>query len=635
LSTIDDEVDAPPREAGARRARRWIVQVLVAAVFALLLAMVCNQLLNWRTEAPLRRLMEYHSTQRVFLLSSLVLVALLLALTALTNRFLASCGVLVALTLVIGQANHAKLDLRREPVYPSDVAFLGEPGFLADMVSPRYVVLGLLGAVAIVVAAALLGRFLRRWFPHPGRSQRRLWIGWQIARVVVGLVTVSFLLSLQTFNDSGNLVRSTYEKAGARWTPWSQYLNYKRNGFVAGLLYNMPVPAMREPDGYSEAAMLEIAERYAVGDERPAAGAPADVNVVVVLNEAFSDPTRIDKVQLERDPIPFTRGLMERTTSGDMLAQVLGGGTANMEFETLTGQSLSQFLPQLNTPYQMLVDGLRSYPSAVGYAKHEGRAAIAIHPFIPTMYHRDEVYPVLGFDRFVARDQMDHRRRAERASRFISDAAAYDETLDQLETTDDPVLVNLVTMQNHYPMKGQYRDPMSVAGVTGERKEHLSHYARGLEYSDQALKKFLTSLRRLSEPTAVVFYGDHLPSFWGSSQVADVTPLTMRETPYLLWTNVGRLPARQEELTSPIYFLPLLWRELGLSLPPYYNLLLRLHDEIPAMEQGEYYLPDGRRVAERDLPPTAEQLLRDYRLVQYDFSIGRRYAVAEMFPQDG
>ncbi|MDR7360557.1 LTA synthase family protein [Nocardioides marmoribigeumensis] len=608
---------------------------MAAVSFAAVWTMACNVLLNyWRTDASFQQLVERHDVQRVFLLSSVVLGALLAVLTALTNRLLASCGVLLALCLIVAAADHAKLELRREPVYPSDVAFLREPGFLTEMVSPQYVAVGLLGAAGVVVGAALLGRLLRRWFPHPDRTQRRLWLGWHASRVVVGAVALSFLVSLHGFNHAGSFARGAYEKAGVHWKPWAQSANYKQNGFVAGFLYNMPVPAMREPKGYSAATMREIAARYAAPTaSESAGGSTVTPNVVVVLSEAFSDPTRLHRVHLERDPIPYTRALMGRTTSGNMLAQLLGGGTANMEFETLTGQSLSQFLPQMNTPYQMLVDKMKSYPSAVGYAKQQGHPTVGVHPFIPTMYRRDAVYPVLGFDRFVSKDKMVHRRRIEPTSRFISDGAAFDEVLDQLRDADGPALVNLVTMQNHYPMKGQYPDPMPVTGITGTRKDQLANYARGLEYSDRAMKNFLASLRQLDEPTTVVFFGDHLPSFWAGSKAMAEEGLTLRQTPYFLWSNGKRLPARHEDLTSPIYFLPLLWQELGLPLPPYYRLLLELHEQIPAMEQGEYYLPDGRRVTESGLPPEAKRLLRDYRLVQYDFSIGHRYAVDQMFPQ--
>ena len=95
-----------------------------------------------------------------------------------------------------------------------------------------------------------------------------------------------------------------------------------------------------------------------------------------------------------------------RTPSGSMRSPLIGGGTANIEFEALTGQSTSQFNPQMTTPYQMLVPKERTYPSAVGYFEAKGDRTVAIHPFRPQMYRRDEVYPILGFDRTVFQSAM-------------------------------------------------------------------------------------------------------------------------------------------------------------------------------------------------------------------------------------
>ncbi len=106
----------------------------------------------------------------------------------------------------------------------------------------------------------------------------------------------------------------------------------------------------------------------------------------------------------------------------------------------------------------------------------------------------------------------------------------------------------------------------------------------------------------------------------------------MHRAPYFLWTNVRDLPASQEPLTSPIYFAPLLFNSLGLELPPYYALLTELHQHITAMEQGEYFAPTGETLDPASDPET-ERLLEDYRLVQYDFSVGQRYSLDRMFPQ--
>src|SRR5690606_2323849 len=117
--------------------------------------------------------------------------------------------------------------------------------------------------------------------------------------------------------------------------------------------------------------------------------------------EAFTDPSQVKGVSYAQDPIPHTRRLMSKIPSGNMLAQLFGGGTANMEFEALTGLSLSQFKPQMNSPYQMLLPEHSSFPSAVGNGMTFGRRAIAVHPYMTSMYKRERSYPVLGFEDFV------------------------------------------------------------------------------------------------------------------------------------------------------------------------------------------------------------------------------------------
>ncbi len=133
-----------------------------------------------------------------------------------------------------------------------------------------------------------------------------------------------------------------------------------------------------------------------------------------------------------------------------------------------------------------------------------------------------------------------------------------------------------------------------------------------------------------SEKTAVVFFGDHLPPVWSENVARENGPLGMRETPFFLWSNFLDLDD-PEPLTSPIYLLPLLLDQLGAPLPPYYELLRELHEEIPAMRAGQLYDGEGQRIAPEHLSDRARQLLRDYRLVQYDLSVGRRFSQGAMF----
>jgi phosphoglycerol transferase MdoB-like AlkP superfamily enzyme len=617
--------------------RRRIISVAVAAAFTVLWAALCNLVLNRvQDAADGDRYLQgrIDDTSVVFLISTTFVWLVLLGLVAVTGRVLVSAALLAALTVAVAFANHEKLTLRREPIYPSDLAFLGEPGFLTEMVglgTLLRVVLGILVGAVLVYAA---GRLLRSVFP-PIRSgsERRTWFAWVAVRVVLLVVAVAGVGHALAFNADGNRWREAYVAARADWMPHAQFKNYLRHGFVAGWLFNTHAPAMAAPEGYSEATMEALVDRWtaaAAEVNEVRRGTLDDVNVVVVLSESFSDPTLVDEVTFAEDPIPYTRRLMSRTRSGQMLTQFIGGGTANMEFETLTGLSMASFRPQMNTPYQMLVPETPSFPSAAEYFARAGHEPIGIHPYLARMYRRDVVYPKLGFSRFLHKERMQHKTRID-DDNFISDSSTFDEALMTLEQTPGPAFLNVVTMQNHIPLAGKFEDPIPVRGEVGNQGRSLSAFARGLAHSDAALRGFLESLEDSPERTAVVFYGDHAPAYWLTTPAYEGNERLLRQTPFFLWTNYEKLAAHDEGLISPVHFLPMLFESLEVPGPPLYALLDELRAEVPAMAQGELHLPDGTVTGPDGLDEEARSLLHDYRLLQYDVSVGRRHALEEMF----
>lgn len=633
------QLDTGAGAATSRPSRGNRVRMLIAGAVATLVgALVWVLTLELVTSGLGVSRLQVLLTDKALLLmvSTLVVWPFILGLVALTGRLFLSLGLALVAAFLLGFASYLKLELRREPLYPSDFVFAGEPGFLSAMVSPSQLAAVLGVALLVVLVFVLLGRLAARAYPPVRRrTEPRLWRWSLLARVLVLVMLAGYVAYLGQFNTPGNKVRGALEASGAHWAFWFQKANYGRNGSVPGFLYNLNTPAMTEPEGYSAATMKQVSRRYAALAEQMNAGRSAaalrDVNIVVVLSEAFTDPTLVDGVTLEEDPIPTTRRVMSRTRSGSMLAQLFGGGTANMEFEALTGMSLGQFLPQLNTPYQQLVAGRESFPSAVGYLKGLGHRPVAIHPYMDSMYKRYDVYPTLGFTDFVHEAKLQSAERID-DNDFISDDTAFQEAVAQIEASEEPLLLNVVTMQNHFPMAGSYDDPLGVTGVSGETAEELSHYARGLRHSDDALRRFLDAVEASGEKTAVVFYGDHAPAFWpGEVRDAQGNDLS-RRTPYFLWSNVTEHPQQPgDALVSPIYFLPTLFEDLQAPVPPYYALLSSLKREVSAMEQGELFAPGGDLIAEEDLSPRGRRLLRDYRLVQYDLAVGERYSQADLF----
>ncbi|HET7690240.1 MAG TPA: LTA synthase family protein [Nocardioidaceae bacterium] len=618
--------------------RREALETVVGTVIgSLLWAVLLNSILELlMTGGDFKRLFSYtmYTSASLFVLDSLVVWVIVLLVLATIGRLWLTFAITLGVTLVIGLVNHQKLALRHEPLYPSDVDFLRSPSFLIEMSGWLPLIAGVVALVVVGAGLLFVGRRVSRTFkPIRRAATPRAWAVLGAGRALTLAFCVACLAQLSSFNAQGNVVKEVYDARGAQWAWWSQQVNYQRNGVVAGLLYNLHVPPMDVPAGYSRASMDALARKYgAIAKQVNKTRDPRaldDLNVVLVLSEAFTDPTVIRGVEIDKDPIPYTRALMDRTTSGQMLAQLMGGGTANMEYELLTGLSLADYQPQLVSPYQMLVPKSSAFPSAVGYFRDLGHRTIAIHPYRREFYHRDDVYPILGFDEFVDEKKMQFDSRLKN-SEFISDEAAFDEVLAELDDSSAPVFLNLVTMQNHYSYDPQFDKEWPVE-APGDLRKDLARYATGLNYTDGALAEFLGKLSSSSEKTAVVFYGDHQPAIWPDDLVQENGEPAMKTTPYFVWTNfpTSRIPT--PELVSPTQFLPLLFDQVNAEKPPFYVLLDRLREVIPAREQGVAYDAEGRLVAAEDLSPEAEELLRDYQLVLYDLSVGERYSQATMF----
>ena len=344
---------------------------------------------------------------------------------------------------------------------------------------------------------------------------------------------------------------------------------------------------MAEPTGYGPATMHEIADRYSrraarFNSELPTRGS-GHPNIVLVLSESFADPTKLSGLTFDEDPIPHTRKVMQSQWGGSTLASFYGTGTSTMEFQALTGQADALFEPQLTTPYQQLLPGMSDYPSAVSWLDGLGYRTVAIHAYGTEMYHRDEVYSIFGFDKFVHDTTMGDQATVEQ-SPFISDEASYNEVVHQIRDSESPVFAHLVTMQNHVPTADWYSDPVGVTGVTGSDARSIGGYARGLSYTDSYLPGFLEELRATEEPTVVVFFGDHFPGIFGYELRSANDDLTWRTTPLFVWSTDQDQP-RSLPVTNPIDFMPLVMQRIGASLPPYFELLREISSEIGALDR--------------------------------------------------
>jgi len=552
-----------------------------------------------------------------------ILVALVMIVTR--QRWLVLSA--VAGIAVAGHvAQREKLAVLEEPLLPTDLGFLGNPGFLTSQTSASTVVLPFVAAGVVLLIAVVADRRRRRRVSTasaPVRRRRRI-----VSLVLAPVLALTTAVALD-FNRPGNSLRALYDPDEIDCCAWGQLENYAVNGFVAGFLSNVPSLVMRPPDGYGRARIEEIVARYT--DDLPDDDGTrlSDLDVVVVLSESVADPTRLDGLTIDRDPLARLRARSAEGWSGQTVATYYGTGTSTMEWQVLTGQSIGLVEPQIFSPYQSIVAGSSTYPSIVGWLAAYGGEAVAVHPFSGSMYQRRSVYDAFGFESFL--DQGDFSDTTPLGTNpFISDTDTFTTTLDLLEAATTSTLVNVVTMQNHSPFFGWYPELPAIDGLVGDADEavQLATWIRGLELSDLALEEFLGALATRERPTVVVYYGDHYPPVLPTGLRDANTEIETLLTPVLLWSNVDVLdPGRDLGVVDPTDLLPLAAQMVGARLPPYYRLVQHVQDVVGSVGRGQIVASDGTVRSDDDLTPEQRQVLDDYRQVQYDFAVGAGYGI--------
>lgn len=554
-----------------------------------------------------------------FLLACLVLLMIFLFLVAVLGSFLFGTFFYLVGIGILGYANYLKMTYRQEPIYPDDLKMIKEFGLLKDMTGTTSFYL-LAGMILLVVAGGC-------WAIYRSFKKDKKF---QAIRVITLFTTIFALIYISHFNNPNNLLRKAYNKT-ALWIPYSQKMNYYNTGFIGGFLYNLKIDPMEKTKGYSEEKIKEITSHYQkLADEKNKTASEEQPNIIYVMSESFSDPSRLNGVEITGDPLADYYAVADQTYSGQMLSQNYGGGTANIEFEALTGFSMGLFNAQLTTPYTMLVPKMNQLPSIVSTLKDQNYHTTAIHPYNTSMYKRKDVYEVLGFDEFISENTMTYTDTIE-DNPYISDASAYQEVMDLLKEDDTPQFIHLVTMQTHMPYDGKYQQ-LEYTAKTEDNSgiSSLENYLQDISYSSQSLKAFTEELKKLSRRTLVVFWGDHLPGIYSDTIQNSNEKHTLHETQFLMFDSQGELEKNEAPVTSPFYFAADLMNQTNQQTTGFYQLLLALQNELPAFERELYY-QEGQWHREAQLNKKQAELYQAYEMIQYDIVSGEKYSLQTNF----
>lgn len=573
------------------------------------------------------------SRPKVFLYNALLLYMAMLALWAILGRPAIVFGLVWITEIIIGYIHINKVATRAYPLLPEDFQLAGSANSLTKFIDFWPLARLILACVIVVIITTIfiLKAEKKLLLRNPSKD-KSFW-----ARHLFGFRLVLLALSVMGFMNWTEFVRHNsgerYEDIpflDSSFIAWNQSWNYNDNGFILGFLYNLQKLQLTEPEDYSEDYIVNMQQHYdniaKTQNAKRIAPADDDISVVVILNESFYDPSVEWQGKSFEDYYPHSGGevipnyrrLQQQYPSGYMYSTDYGGGTANIEFETLTG--LSNYW--LNTvPYTAILPKIDSVPSVASMLRNDGYTTTAIHPFNGGMYKRNISLQKEGINTFVTEIEMDYKEH-DGDSEYINDKSAYRQTIKTLKEGGDRQAIVLITMQNHTPYNSStYEETqfkITNKDIDKEDREKIETYYQSLHSSDESLGEFIDSLNHLDKKVAVLYFGDHSAGLFGKvnenedKQVRDLSRLT----PYLVYTNYDtEYKAKDLPTTSPNCLTNTMFNTLNWQKDTRYYLIDDVCKESPILA-ATYY--DGEDFAETET-------LRKYRLLIYDLMNGSGY----------
>ncbi len=515
------------------------------------------------------------------------------------------------LCMVFGLANYYVQNFRSAPIRPWDIFSIRTAASVAnnyDYSLERDTILIVIGFLILLFVES---RFLMK---APTRKRKR---------TLLILLPALLLCGYTNMVQNDNFVSSfgLYDKF---FTP--TVVN-KRDGNVVAFLMAMEYMNVEKPADYSSDDMEQL---FLQGGENSAEFIaamenPEEVerpNIIVIMDEAFSDLSVLGELTTNKDYMPFIHSLQEgaeNTVTGNLNVSVLGGNTANSEFEFLTGSTMA-FLPQGSVAYQQYVQS--EVPSLASHLKGLGYDTVAIHPYNASGWDRDRVYPLLGFDTFLSKDDFGG---AEKIRNYISDEACFDKIIELYEEKEEgePLFVFNVTMQNHSGYDEEFDNFTPDITVQDVSAKSLPMYLSLIKETDSALEELIAYFKEADEDTMIVFFGDHQPTSYVSNSVfrsngVDPNILTEEEemlryqVPYVIWSNFD-IEEEQNQETSLNYLMVDVLEQCGLPLPALQNSLKELRKEYPVISAIQVQNKEGDV---QELDECSEEL-NDYRSMQY------------------
>ena len=528
-----------------------------------------------------------------------------------------SMAICVAAIAIIGVGNYFVVMFRSNPIVPWDIYSFETAMSVAD----NYVFSvdwALAEHIAMFILMLIVGV----------RTNIRL-----NKKILRPILTVAMCIPAYYYISylwQDNLERNT----GLNDTLFNAKYMHSKDGFFVSFILDIHFLQIEEPKNYSDEYALSLLNEQEVEKVETPEELP---DIIAIMDETFSDPAVLGEFETNKDYMPFVhsilRGEVANTISGYTDVSVLGGNTANSEFEFLTGNSMA-FFPNGSVPYlQYIRDGISTI---VPQLEEYGYTTYGTHPYRAKGWNREFIYDLMGFDYRYFQGSFPFE---DKLRNYVSDEADFKSILEWRNNTEGPFFMFNVTMQNHSNYGGDFDnfDPQIVAKFKNtSSNKYLNKYLSLMYETDQDVASLLSELSQSDRKTIVVFWGDHQPNDYVVRPIYKEYGLDFdnqtyeqqqqrQKTPFFIWANYDIQEQTNVEI-SLNYLNILLFETAGLQLDEYQTFRKNLwQGQIPMMNAVGYRNDDGDLVEYDDAPEEIQNLLNEYQNIQY-YRMEREYS---------
>lgn len=545
----------------------------------LILSFAINMLLEIMNRRSLIDCLLFIGSSPIVFFYNTLIVFITLSIGLLMKRRIFATTVITLIWMILGTTNCIILGFRSTPFSAIDTIMIKNALELFNLYfTPFEFILLIIGILLAIFCLIIL------WKKAPKREKRTYFIHYSC--MIVGLLLVAILFT--NINIKAEILSSNFENLSYA---------YKNYGFAYCFTNSLVDVGISKPSGYSEETVSQITEPMITQMESETEPeAEVQPNIIFIQLESFFDVNYVNDVTFSENPVPYFTNLKENYTSGFLTVPSVGAGTANTEFEVLTGMSTA-FFGAGEYPFKTILtkttcESMAYLFSSAGYSTH------AIHNNDGTFYSRNQVYANLGFNSFTPMEYMYNVEKNPRG--WAKDNILPEEIFKCIDSTKESDFVFTVSVQGHGRYPSEVIDDTQTITMSGNdyKQTEFEYYVNQIHEMDTMIGNLIDQIEESDEPTVLVLYGDHLPTLGLSEERLDNA--NMYQTEYVIWDNIG-LKQEDEDLYS-------------------YQLSTKLFSELdlPMGIMQEYHV-------EYD---NTEEYQKDMEILEYDLLYGDQYTYA-------